>query len=177
MAGSGRGPEPQRQARFTMRKSVLIALVLSACCVAVATAQVPLKWEYRVLTKEQVADLGKKDLAAGLNQLGDEGWEMVAIEVGKSTEYYFKRPRPNLQGLKERASAAEADVALWRERLGWTERMLRKGYVSEQQVLAERAQLKHAEAALEEVKRDLERATKDPTKPPEKSDKPEPKER
>jgi hypothetical protein len=62
----------------------------------------PPKWEYQVLTKEQVAGLGKKDLAAGLNKLGDESWELVAVEaasppevqVGKPTgpvTFYFKR--------------------------------------------------------------------------------------
>jgi hypothetical protein len=54
------------------------------------------KWEYRVLAKREVAELGKKDLAAGLNKLGDEGWELVAVEpqAGRSSgqpTYYFKR--------------------------------------------------------------------------------------
>jgi hypothetical protein len=59
------------------------------------------KWEYKALTKAQVADLGKKDFAAGLNKLGDEGWELVALEPGPDgrggrssgqTTFYFKRP-------------------------------------------------------------------------------------
>jgi hypothetical protein len=63
------------------------------------------RWEYQVLTKEQVADLGKNNLAAGLNKLGEESWELVAVEAssppenlpgrpaGKTTPvtYYFKR--------------------------------------------------------------------------------------
>jgi Bacterial type II/III secretion system short domain len=60
------------------------------------------RWEYQVLTKEQVADLGKKNLAAGLNKLGDESWELVAVEAGSPPEtqvgkpsgavtFYFKR--------------------------------------------------------------------------------------
>jgi type II secretory pathway component GspD/PulD (secretin) len=61
----------------------------------------PPKWEYKALTKAQVADLGKKDFAAGLNKLGDEGWELVALEPGLEgrsgrssgqTTFYFKRP-------------------------------------------------------------------------------------
>src|SRR5438128_2347809 len=48
------------------------------------------KWEYRILTKEQIIELGKKDLAAGLNQLGDQGWELAAVE----TAFIFKRSRP-----------------------------------------------------------------------------------
>ena len=37
------------------------------------------QWEYRVLTKAQVMELGMQDLAAGLNRLGDEGWELAAV--------------------------------------------------------------------------------------------------
>src|SRR5262249_34965896 len=58
----------------------------------------PARWEYQVMTKEQVIGVGKKDLAAGLNKLGEDGWELVAVEPSqttdrdrKDTEYYFKR--------------------------------------------------------------------------------------
>jgi uncharacterized protein (TIGR03067 family) len=60
------------------------------------------KWEYRVVKKAQVLELGKNDLTAGLNKLGEEGWELVSVQPpsgsergGRSsaaTEYYFKRP-------------------------------------------------------------------------------------
>jgi hypothetical protein len=57
------------------------------------------KWEYQALSKEQVVAHGKKDLAAGLNKLGDDGWELVAVvpegrperRAGQAT-FYFKRP-------------------------------------------------------------------------------------
>jgi len=60
------------------------------------------KWEYKVLTPTAIEELGGKDggaLAAGLNKLGDEGWELVAIEPGhvpppvKLPRYVFKRPK------------------------------------------------------------------------------------
>jgi hypothetical protein len=60
------------------------------------------KWEYRALTKEQLLELGQKDLAAGLNRLGSEGWELVTVQqpsasergprrAARSAEFYFKR--------------------------------------------------------------------------------------
>jgi hypothetical protein len=65
------------------------------------------KWEYKVLTKDVIAELANKDFAAGLNKLGDEGWELVAVEPAQAgargagaggrgareAEYYFKRPK------------------------------------------------------------------------------------
>src|SRR5262249_25272463 len=69
-----------------------------------AKENLPSKWEYRVLTKEQLAELGKKNLAAGLNKIGEEGWELVTVQSGPAreggargfsegpAEYYFKRP-------------------------------------------------------------------------------------
>jgi hypothetical protein len=59
------------------------------------------KWEYKIQTKEELLDLGKKDLGAGLNKLGAEGWELVSIQPASETRmgrpsgrdtYYFKRP-------------------------------------------------------------------------------------
>ena len=65
------------------------------------------KWEYKVLTKDEIAGLSDKDFAAGLNKLGEEGWELVAVEPAQAgargagaggrgareAEYYFKRPK------------------------------------------------------------------------------------
>jgi Bacterial type II/III secretion system short domain len=81
------------------------------------------KWEYKVLTKGEIAELANKDFAAGLNKLGDEGWELIAVpaaptgaaggrggdrgpggrggdggrapgdRAAQEAEYYFKRPK------------------------------------------------------------------------------------
>jgi hypothetical protein len=45
-------------------------------------------WQYAVRSRIEINTQGKGDLAAGLNKLGEEGWELVAVEAG---EYYFKR--------------------------------------------------------------------------------------
>ncbi|HVS37770.1 MAG TPA: secretin N-terminal domain-containing protein [Gemmataceae bacterium] len=57
------------------------------------------KWEYKALKATEIIDLGKGDQNAGLNVLGDEGWELVAVEpsvpggrVLKESSFYFKRP-------------------------------------------------------------------------------------
>lgn len=47
----------------------------------------PSRWDYQVLTKERVLELGNKDLAAGLNALGAQGWELAAVD----TVYIFRR--------------------------------------------------------------------------------------
>jgi hypothetical protein len=38
------------------------------------------RWQYKVVPEADVLKLGKGDLAAGLNQLGESGWELVAFE-------------------------------------------------------------------------------------------------
>jgi uncharacterized protein (TIGR03067 family) len=64
------------------------------------------RWEYRTLTRQELINLAQKDVTAGLNKLGEDGWELVAIRPGvgsgsqrgpgrpdeANTEYYFKRP-------------------------------------------------------------------------------------
>ena len=50
------------------------------------------KWEYQILTKEQIIELGKKDLTAGLNRLGEQGWELAAVEGPTS----LNEPSPRL---------------------------------------------------------------------------------
>jgi hypothetical protein len=131
------------------------------------------RWEYRVLTKEQVIELGKKDLAAGLNQLGDDGWELVAVDG----QYIFKRPkdqeRKQLTELKHQVAVAEADVAGWKDRVAWAERMVKKGYLTDKHLQAERAQLTRAEMALDLARRALENLTAGPKRAGERESKPE----
>jgi hypothetical protein len=145
------------------------ALLFVALCTAQAELPAPTEitstWEYRVLKKDQVLDLGKKDLAAGLNRLGDQGWELAAVD----TVYIFKRartpnprnlvpkgPNPNqIQDLKDQIALLQSDVDRWRDRVGWSERMMRKGFVSQNQLLDEREWLQRAELALQRAQRTL----------------------
>jgi hypothetical protein len=168
-----------------MRKTILMAFVLLAFGVVGAgrttarSAEPPSpaapRWEYRALTKAKLLDLGKNDLEAGLNQLGDEGWELVAVDA--SFTYTFKRPKgqaqKQLEDVKAQISLIEADVESLKDRVAWAERMARKGFMTDQQVQAERARLKRAEAALDRARRELKALPSDPRGPAEKERQPE----
>jgi len=129
-------------------------------------------WEYRVLTKEQVVDLGKKDLAAGLNQLGGEGWELAAVDA----VYIFKRPRDRnpkrVEEIKSQVALLESEVEMLQDRVTWADRMVRKGYMTDQQLRAERETLKLVEKALNRARKDLDTLQADPKRPAEIERKP-----
>lgn len=51
------------------------------------------KWEYKALSKKDIVDLAK-GFAEGLNHLGEEGWELVAMDMGENpATYIFKRSK------------------------------------------------------------------------------------
>jgi hypothetical protein len=54
------------------------------------------RWEYQVLNTLSIASLGKESFDSGLNQLGADGWELVAVESpgpkGTYAKYIFRRP-------------------------------------------------------------------------------------
>ncbi|HKI37103.1 MAG TPA: hypothetical protein VKA46_34940 [Gemmataceae bacterium] len=143
-------------------------LPVSAASAAESKPDVVFQWEYHVLTEEQVSALGKRDLTAGLNKLGDEGWELVTA----GARYIFKRPKDLAQKqaaeIQRQVAAAEADVEAWKDRVSWSERMLRKGYLTEKHVEAERTQLKRAEAALDVARRALQNLPPAPNEPEQK---------
>ena len=137
------------------------------------------KWEYRIASKDELAELGNRNVAAGLNKLGEEGWELVAVESGAAAvpvQFYLKRlkdlPLAQREAATRRVAAAEAEVELWRERAAYSERMVKKGFLAENQARADLAQLRHAEVLLSSARRELEALT--PPKPaPEKVPQPE----
>jgi hypothetical protein len=138
----------------------LAAVLASAAALAAGTppGAVP-RWEYRVLSREQVLKLGQKDLEAGLNRLGDQGWDLVSAD----REYIFKRPRvvyglsaADLKALKDEIALRESDVNDLKERVAWTQRMVRKGFRSTGQLRDEQRVLQEAELALEGARRQLQ---------------------
>jgi hypothetical protein len=48
------------------------------------------RWEYKVLSEADIRRLAKDDLTAGLNALGQDGWELVGFE---KTRFILKRQR------------------------------------------------------------------------------------
>jgi hypothetical protein len=163
--------------RFT-RLALLAVAVAGIALQAAARADEPKPdagptWEYRVLTRDEVIDQGgKKDLAAGLNKLGAEGWELAAVD----TVYIFKRSRDRsartAAALRNQIPLLISDLELMQDRVSWAERMVRKGYMTDQQLQAERAALKMAELALERARQELKALTGEPKGPPEKAPKP-----
>ena len=132
------------------------------------------KWEYRVVTRDQVIEQGKNDLAAGLNKIGSEGWELVVVDGG----YIFKRPKVEnenaIADLKLKINILQGDLEMQKERLAWSERMSRMGYMSNQAVGAERERLRRIELILEKTRKDLETLNPAPKEPIEQA--PQPKE-
>jgi len=143
----------------------LIASIAGNVAVASADDKPAPKWEYRVVTKEQVAELGKNDLAAGLNKLGNEGWELVVVDGG----YIFKRPKAqndrDIADLKLRIAILNRDIEMQKERVAWTNRMLKMGYLSNQAAIAEQERLERFELVLEKMNKDLEKLTVPPIEP------------
>jgi hypothetical protein len=160
-------------------KAVCVRVVLAAIAAAGGTVQVSAwaddgrpsaltAWEYRVVAKDQLLELGKKDLAAGLNQLGERGWELVGVDGA----YVFKRPKDLIHRhaaeVRRRIALIESNVETWKERVAWAERMGRRGYMTERQVGAERMQLREAENSLEAARDELKSLPADPPGPPQK---------
>jgi hypothetical protein len=150
-----------------MRRTAFTCAVVIAACAAVQAATaggpgVPLKWEYRVLTREQLLKLGNADLPAGLNRLGGEGWELAAVE--QPGVFYFKRPAlpaptpDRVDELKARLSLAESEVEMLKDRTSWAERMVKRGFISQEQLQADRARLQAAQIQLERARGALKRA-------------------
>jgi hypothetical protein len=145
-----------------MRSRILFAIAIIATVAGVGTLRVGaqpdtgLRWEYRVLSKDEILGAGNKDLAAGLNRLGDQGWELAAVDGA----YIFKRLRSwrtvQIAALKAQLQLAEAELEMRRERTAWSERMQRKGFLSETRLEGERAALANAELTLEQARKALE---------------------
>jgi hypothetical protein len=152
-------------------KFLAIAVVSVGYQRAARSEEATLQWEYRVVTRAQLLDLGKKDLVAGLNKLGDEGWELAAFD----SAYIFKRAKVQKQAevMKLRLKLAESDVEQQRERVQWTQRMVKKGFLPANQLKEEVRLLRELEIVLAEAEADVKSLINEPKKAIEKDRKPE----
>jgi hypothetical protein len=147
-------------------KYLLIVLAIVTCAPLPTWSAEPypqpgIKWEYRTVSKEQLLELGNKDLAAGLNKLGDEGWELAAVDGA----YIFKRTKPGptqIEDARRRVSQGEADVEGWKERIAWSERMVKKGYLTDRHLQEEKVALQAAESLLDRARKDLKALSPEP---------------
>jgi hypothetical protein len=145
-----------------------MAMILAMCGQGSALAadeKTTPKWEYRVVSKDQVIELGKNDLAAGLNKLGSDGWELVVVDGG----YIFKRPKPQndkeIADLKLRIAVLNRDIEMQKERVAWCNRMFKMGYLSGQIAAAEQERLERFGLVLERMNKDLDKLSVPPTEP------------
>lgn len=74
------------------------------------------------------------------------------------------QPSGSVDDAKRRATRAEADVAHAREYVTWSERMAKKGYMSNSEVRTFQARLEAAETALAQAKKELQALTGQPGK-------------
>ncbi len=147
-----------------------VAVALASPFAQEAPSSSPVKWEYRVLSRDQIAELGKNDLAAGLNRLGEDGWQLVTVEPAftpeknstvpaRAAQYYLIRPKdyPRIQRetAQRRVASAKADLEMCEDRAAWSERMVKKGYLTATQARVDQEQLRRARAALEAAEREL----------------------
>ena len=145
-----------------MRKATGFVLLLAGLSAGSARAQIinpefgvgPVpRWEYRVLDKDQLPKAQAKDLADALNRLGDEGWELVA--AGET--YIFKRPKSEdrAEGMRRQVAFLQAGLDKFKDRVAWSKRMARKGFLSDNQLQFEEDLLKEVETALDKAKSEL----------------------
>jgi hypothetical protein len=96
-----------------MRSGFVLGCAAALACAAASPAQQPnqpergqraparlaARWEYVVHAQDELTKLGGGDVQAGLNNLGEDGWELVTVDPGagpgrqqpRQPRYYFKR--------------------------------------------------------------------------------------
>jgi hypothetical protein len=152
-----------------MRKTTGFVLLMAGLSAGSARAQIvapefgvgPVpKWEYRVLGKDQLPKAQAKDLADALNKLGDEGWELVAA----GDTYIFKRPKSQdrAEGMRRQVAFLQAEVDKFKDRVAWSKRMARKGFLSDNQLQFEEDLLKEVETALDKAKAEVKALPRQP---------------
>ena len=111
------------------------------------------KWEYRVLSKDQLPKGQAQEIAHALNKLGEEGWELVAA----GDVYIFKRPKgpDRFEDIKRQVVFLQAEADTLKDRVAWSKRMARKGFLSDNQLQFEEDLLNEVQTALERAKADL----------------------
>jgi multidrug efflux pump subunit AcrA (membrane-fusion protein) len=74
--------------------------------------------------------------------------ELAALDVRKYLEGDYEQQRKDLAG---RLSMAESDLEMWRDRVAYSERLARRGFVQESQVRTDRSRRDRARLALEKL--------------------------
>jgi hypothetical protein len=99
-------------------------------------------------------DRGKgKEKARGLDR-GKGKEKARGLDTGRGEEKSAPDP----------LARAKEKVTMWRERVAWAVRMVKKGYLSKAQVQAEQARLKEAEEELARLQKGDEEKPREPAK-------------
>jgi hypothetical protein len=83
---------------------VVVGVLLVGDRATTAEPTKPVQWEYKVMSYVGVAELGGskggataaiRHVELGLNKLGEDGWELVAVSgnIGSNGYYHLKRPK------------------------------------------------------------------------------------
>ncbi len=93
--------------------------------------------------------------------------ELAEIELDKYIKGDYEQAKKDIEG---RVLIARSDREMWRDRVEWSDRMVKGKYITEAQLLADKARLKSAEVAVEKVDEEM-RVLKDFTRRREVTDK------
>jgi hypothetical protein len=156
--------------------NLFLLLYLRGSVPGVAPAEEPArqalhKWEYRIVPGDQLPDPRSRDLTSSLNKLGDEGWELIAVQP----VYIFKRPNNQRQAedIKRQINRLQAELDTWKNRITWTRLMAKKGFLSKNEVELEEALLRDVEIALERAQKELKAPAREPIVMPQENRKPQ----
>jgi HlyD family secretion protein len=78
--------------------------------------------------------------------------ELAQLDLKKYVRADYEQARQDVLG---RLFTAEADAEMWRDRVAWSGRMLKKGYLTSNQVVAANASLANSRIALDNVREEL----------------------
>jgi multidrug efflux pump subunit AcrA (membrane-fusion protein) len=81
-------------------------------------------------------------------RLAEDALRLAELELHKYLHGDYEQTASDLLG---RITMALSDLELWRDRVPWTERMVRKGFLSPTQAKTEQARLKGAQVALDHL--------------------------
>jgi multidrug resistance efflux pump len=101
-------------------------------------------WVYTCQNCAIVASQNQSDI-----QTAEVAVRLAAMDLEKYLRGDYEQTRKELEG---RISQAESDLEQWRERINWTDRMVRKGYVNTCEARAERAGMQSAQLDLDRLR-------------------------
>lgn len=90
---------------------------------------------YKIIVSQNYSDIHTAQVAVQLAEL-----DLIKYQQGEYPQF--------LKEIQGRIETAESDLEMWRDRAAWSERMVKKGYLSPSQALADRYRLRGAEISL-----------------------------